>query len=197
MYDDNGLRCCRIHLSTDALRGEQLKRTIEFNQTLGNRFLIIAMDKQRMSSLAGIVELATILNEVAEVLKRVGMYTGYHAHGFDFETVEGRIAWDVLFTKTKPEVIMQMDIGNCLTGGGDPICTLKRFPGRARSIHLKDFGGPAGSIIGEGKVDWPTVLEVCGRLHMPDWYVLEQCNETGTGFDIARKSLQAVRAMGF
>ena len=41
MLDDNGLRCCGIHLHTDALRGDNLKRTVEFNQTLGNRFLIV------------------------------------------------------------------------------------------------------------------------------------------------------------
>ena len=65
LYDDHGLACCGIHLSTEALLGDNLKRTVEFNRLLGNRFLIVAMDKQRMVSREGIDELAGILNDVA------------------------------------------------------------------------------------------------------------------------------------
>ena len=53
MYDDNGLICCGLHMTTDALRGDNLARTIEFNRILGNRFLIVAWDQPRMSSVAG------------------------------------------------------------------------------------------------------------------------------------------------
>ena len=97
------------------------------------------------------MELAGILNDAAEKLAPEGMFTGYHAHGFDFAAVDGEIAWDILFATTPPEVIMQLDIGNCASGGGDPVATLRKFPGRARSVHLKDFGGPEGAVIGEGE----------------------------------------------
>src|SRR5438067_11498709 len=53
MLDDNGIRCCGIHLQTNALQGDNVQRTVELNQILGNRFLIIAMDKERMTSLTG------------------------------------------------------------------------------------------------------------------------------------------------
>jgi sugar phosphate isomerase/epimerase len=109
LYDDHGLTCCGLHLSTEALQDDNLARTIEFNQILGNRFLIIAMDKRRMESRQGVLELAGILNKAAEALSGEGMFAGYHAHGFDFATVDGEIAWDILFANTRPEVIMQMD----------------------------------------------------------------------------------------
>ncbi len=197
LYDDNGLTCCGIHLSTGALLGDNLQRTIEFNRTLGNRFLIVAMDKQRMSSRAGVVELAGILNEAAEKLQPEGMFTGYHAHGFDFETLDGEIAWDLLFSATRPEVIMQMDIGNCAGGGGDPIGTLRKFPNRARSVHLKDFGGPSEeSVIGEGKADWPEIFRLCETTQNTEWYVVEEGSRDGLGFDIPRRSREALRRMG-
>jgi sugar phosphate isomerase/epimerase len=197
MYDDNGLACCGLHLSTGALQGDNLARTIEFNRILGNRFLIVAMDKQRMSSRTGIMELAGILNDVTEKLKSEAMFTGYHAHGFDFETVDGEIAWDVLFANTRPEVIMQMDIGNCAGGGGDPIGTLHRFPHRARSVHLKDFGGPSPeSVIGEGKADWPEIFRLCETTQDTEWYVVEEGSSDGNGFDIPRRSREALRRMG-
>ncbi len=196
MFDDNGLACCGIHLATAALVGDNLARTIEFNQTLGNRFLIIAADKPRMSSIPGIAELAAILNDAAEKLQPLGMFSGYHAHGFDFALVEGQFAWDRLFSQTRPDVIMQMDIGNCAGGGGDPIATLRKFPGRARSVHLKDFGGPEGSVIGEGKADWRTIFALCETQHPTEWYVVEEGGKDGLGFDVSRRSFQALRRMG-
>ncbi len=196
MLDDNALTCCGIHLQTGALLGDNLARTIELNQALGNRFLIIAADKGRMSSVATIAELAGILNSVAETLAPLGMATGYHAHPFDFETVEGEVAWVRLFGQVRPEVIMQMDVGNCMRGGGDPIAMLRQFPGRARSVHLKDFGGPAGAVIGEGEADWPTIFELCETQHHTEWYVVEEGGEGGMGFDVSARSLAALRAMG-
>ena len=196
MYDDNGLKCCGFHLATGALLGDNLARTIELNQILGNRFLIVAADSARMSAAATILELAGILNDTAEKLARLGMFTGYHAHGFDFAEVEGQIAWDRLFSNTRPEVIMQMDIGNCASGGGDPIGTLRKFPGRARSVHLKDFGGPEGSVIGEGQADWPEIFRLCEETQGTEWYVVEEGGPEGLGFEVCGRSLEALRRMG-
>ena len=196
MYDDNGLTCCGIHLQTGALLDDNLARTIEFNKTLGNSFLIIAADSQRMASLDGIKELTDLLNGVAEKLKPEGMSTGYHAHPFDFEEVDGREAWDILFSQTVDEVIMQMDIGNCMGGDGDPVHYLRKFPGRARSVHLKDFGGPEGAVIGEGEADWDAIFPLCEETHKTEWYVVEEGGKDGLGFDVCQRSLEALRAMG-
>jgi sugar phosphate isomerase/epimerase len=195
MYDDNGLTCCGIHLAPVAL-SDNLDRTVEFNQILGCNFLIIAADGQRMKARDTILELADILNTTADKLAPLGMACGYHAHGFDFAQVDGEIAWDILFSNTKTEVIMQMDIGNCASGGGDPIATLRKFPGRARTVHLKDFGGPEDSVIGEGQADWKTIFELCETQQPVEWYVVEEGSRDGLGFAIPRRSLEALKAMG-
>ena len=196
MFDDNGLICCGIHLATSALLGDNLARTIELNQILGNHILIIASDQERMSAVDSIMELAGILNDVAGHLKPLGMSVGYHAHGFDFVRLGGQTAWEILFSNTNQDVVMQMDIGNCANGGGDPIAMLKKFPGRAKSVHLKDYGGASGSVIGEGKADWDTVFELCETLHHPRWYVVEEGGPNGLGFEVSKRSLEALRRMG-
>jgi sugar phosphate isomerase/epimerase len=196
LFDNNGMACCGMHLATGALLGDNLARTIEMNQILGNQFLIIAADKQRMSALDTIMELAGILNTAADKLKPLGMWTGYHAHPFDFVTFDGVTAWEILFSNTVDDVVMQMDIGNCLNGDGDPIAMLKKFPGRAKSLHLKDYGGGPGSVIGEGQVDWKEVFELCDTLHQPLWYVVEEGGQDGLGFEVSGRSLKALKAMG-
>jgi len=196
MLDDNHLACCGMHLSTDALLGDNLARTIDLNRELGNRFLIIAADKTRMSAVQTIAELAGILDDTAEKLQPHGMFTGYHAHGFDFQRFGGRTAWDILFSSTRRDVVMQLDIGNCAGGGGDPIGILEKFPGRARSVHLKDYGGPPDSVIGEGQADWDRIFSLCETTGGTEWYVVEEGSLEGTGFDIPRRSLAALRNMG-
>ena len=69
---------------------------------------------------------------------------------------------------------MQLDIGNCASGGGDPIAMLKKFPNRARSLHLKDYGGPPDSVIGEGKADWKTIFDLVETSQNTEWYVVEE-----------------------
>ncbi len=185
-----------MHIQTDALLADNFARAIELNQLLGNRFLIIASDKQRMSSESGIKELAGILTDAAGKLKPLSMFTGYHAHGFDFTRFGDRTAWDILFSSTPANVVMQMDIGNCANGGGDPIAILRKFPGRARSVHLKDYGGPPGSVIGEGKADWAEIFRLCDSIHKPEWYVVEEGGKDGFGLEVSRRSLESLRRMG-
>jgi sugar phosphate isomerase/epimerase len=196
MFDDNGLACCGMHLATDALLGDNLARTIELNQILGNKYLIIAADKGRMSALDTIAELAGILNDVAAKLKPLGMLTGYHAHPFDFVRFGDETAWEILFSSTGQDVVMQMDVGNCANGDGDPIAMLEKYPGRAKSVHLKDYGGPAGSVIGEGVADWDTIFRLCDTLHLPEWYVVEEGERGGLGYDVCTRSLEALKRMG-
>jgi sugar phosphate isomerase/epimerase len=196
MLDDAGLTCCGMHMRTEALVGDCLARTVELNRVLGNRFLVIASDKQRMSTSAGIRDLARILDGAARSVAGEGLFVGYHAHGFDFARVDGAIAWDTLFSSTRPEVIMQLDNGNCASGGGDPIATLRRFPGRVRSMHLKEHGAAPGESIGEGAMDWAETFRLCETTQSTEWYVVEEGSADGTGYDVPARAYEALRRMG-
>jgi sugar phosphate isomerase/epimerase len=196
ILDDAGLACCGMHVRTEALLGASLARTIELNRALGNRCVVVASDRERMATGAGIRDLARILDDAARSVAPHGMFVGYHAHGFDFARVDGAIAWDTLFSSTRPEVIMQLDNGNCASGGGDPIATLRRFPGRVRSMHLKEHGGAAGAVIGEGAMDWAETFRLCERTQNTEWYVVEEGSTDGAGFDVPRRAWEALRRMG-
>lgn len=195
MLDDTGLACCGMHLQTIALQGDNLSRSIELNRELGNRFLIIASDKDRTASETGVRELAGILTETAGKLAPLGMFTGYHAHSFDFTRFGDCTAWDLLFSITPAEVIMQLDIGNCASGGGDPVAILRKFPGRARSVHLKEYGGKPGSVLGQGKADWKDIFRLCEETQNTEWYVVEEGGADGMGFDVPGRSLASLRCM--
>jgi len=197
MLDQNGLKCCGTHLGLDALKGDALQGTVEFNQTLGNPFLIVSwMPHSYMESVQSIKDMAKVYTELAEKVKALDMRVGYHAHGGDFEKVDGKTAWDIFFENTGPEVVMQLDIGNCIGGGGDPIATLKKFPGRSVTVHLKEHGGPPEAVVGEGEVDWPTVFEICETTGGTEWYIVEHERSAGDPLENVKRCLENLRKLG-
>ncbi|MGC8834651.1 MAG: sugar phosphate isomerase/epimerase family protein, partial [Armatimonadota bacterium] len=86
MLDDNGLRVAGTHIGLDTLLGDEFEKTVEFNQILGNKFLIVpGLPPERTSSADAWKRTAEIFNEIAEKLKPLGMYTGYHNHAMEFK----------------------------------------------------------------------------------------------------------------
>ena len=196
LMDDNGLVCCGTHTGLNTVTGDALKGTIEFNKTLGNKYLIVpSMPRERMVSRQAWLETAKLFNELADKVKADGMLVGYHAHGGDFTKLEGETAWDIFFGATKPEVVMQLDLGNCIDGGGDPIAELKRFPGRATTIHLKEHGGGPTAVIGEGDMRWKEVFELC-EAGGTQWYIVEHERGGPDPVGDVKRCLEGLRKMG-
>lgn len=193
MLDDNGLVACGTHTPYESVLGDKLQETIEFNQTIGNKFLIVpwmtGKTKQEW------LDHAKLFNELADKVKAEKMFVGYHAHSHDFEKFDGVSAWDLFFGNTKSEVIMQLDTSNCCDGGADPVAVLKKYPGRAKSIHIKAHGAGPEAVIGEDKVDWKDVFAFCESEGGTQWYVVE--HETSQHpLDAVKRNFEALKKMG-
>ena len=180
------------------LQPAKLEMLSQFCDILGMKFAIVAsLPPEQMASTTTLLKMAATLNTAATTLKPAGVRIGCHPHKPDFQPVEGVIPWEIIFDHTEPEVVMQMDIGNALRCGVDPIRYLKKYPGRAKLVHLKEFSSqkpPAA--IGDGEVDWVQVFEVCEELHQPEWYILEQEEKEYDTWESAEKSLKYLRNLG-
>ncbi len=191
ILDGNGLKCCGMHVKLEALAGDKLKRTIENNQILGNIYINLVMAPDLMKSEAGIGELAALLNKTSTECQAQNMVAGYHCHAFDFAKIDGRFAWEMLFRQLKPEVNMQLDVGNCLSGGGDPIAMLKEFPGRSWTVHIKEYQ--------EKTFDsdfYKEVFRLCETTCATKWYIVEMGGDDGNGFDVPRLALAKLHHLG-
>lgn len=196
LLDENRLKCCGTHTGLDSLLGDALPATIEYNKTLGNRYLVVpSLPKARMASIEALRETGQLLTSIAEKTKSHGMRVGYHAHAADFKKIDGQVPWEVLFDAAGPEVVMQLDVGNCIAGGGDPIATLKKYPGRSATIHLKEHGGQLGAVIGEGEVKWKEVFDACESVGGTEWYIVEQEKYATTPLESVKQCLRNVRKM--
>jgi sugar phosphate isomerase/epimerase len=193
MLDDNGLVCCGTHTALDTIKPENLDATIEFNKTIGNKNLIVPyMDPKTKE---GWLEMVQLFNTQAVKAKKAGMRIGYHAHAHDFQKIDGTSCWDLFFGGTRKDVVMQLDTSNCMDGGADPVEVLRKYKKRAVTIHIKEWGGSKDAVIGEGKVNFPAVFDLCEHNGVTKWYVVED-EQAGNGLDRARRNFEALRKMG-
>jgi len=193
LLDDSGLKCCGTHTALNTLTGDNLKKTIELHKILGNTFLICPNISAH--SAEAWKKVAAQFNDIADRAKEDGMFVGYHSHASDFEKFDGKTAWEIFFDNTKKEVIHQLDVGNTLDGGGDPLTLIRKYPGRTRTTHLKEHGGGRDTPIGEGKVDFKALFEAYESVGGVEWYVVE--HETSRDpMKVAKQCLDNLHAMG-
>lgn len=198
MLDDNGLKCAGTHIPIDTLLGDQLEATVEFNRTLGNTYLIVpGLAESYRSSRDQWLKTAEIFNEIAARLEPHGMRTGYHNHTVEFQPMDGELPWDTFFGATREEVIMQFDTGNALHGGAQATPFLARYPGRATTVHLKEYSSTnPKAVIGEGDVPWEEIFHLCETQGGTEWYIVEQESYAYPPMECVELCLKKLRDMG-
>lgn len=204
MLDDVGLEVAGSHVGISTLLGDELRETVEFNAALGNEFLIVpGLPEEYRDSKAAWLETAGIVNEVSERVRPHGMRVGYHNHAVEFQPMEGEVPWDVFFSAADEDVVMQLDTGNALYGGGDPVSILERYPGRAATVHLKPYSTEAGPhaeegfrpLIGEDDVPWDEVFHLCETVGGTEWYIVEYESDAYPPLEAVARCLDAIRDM--
>ena len=197
MLDDNGLVCCGTHTGLDTLLGDNLARTIEFNQTLGNKYLVApGLPGKYRSSHQAWLDTAKLFNELAEKVKPHGMLVGYHNHSVEFTAMDGELPWDTFYGNTKKGVIMQLDVGNAIHGGVDPLPYLYRYPGRAITVHVKEYSKTnKKALIGEGDVSWKAFFALCRAVGGTEWYIVEQESYAYPPLECVERCLKNLRKM--
>jgi len=194
MLDDIGLKCAGTHTGLDQFRNN-FDGTVEIHKTLGTPFMIVPGGLNRYyENVDTIKGIADEFNKFAERAKAQDVSIGYHAHGYDAAKVDGVEAWERFFGATMPEVVAQMDVGNYLGGGGDPYRQIEIFPGRSKTIHIKEHGRE-NPIVGSGEVNWNRVFELSETVGGVEWYVVED-EVTPDSLERIEKCIVALREMG-
>ncbi len=198
MLDDNGLKCCGTHLSLDALMGDNLARTIEFNKILGNKLLIVpGLPPKRVATHEAWVETAGIFSELSGKVKRDGMRVGYHNHQTEFKALGGEQPFDTFFGHTPKDVVMQLDVGTALEAGMDPVALIRKYPGRTASIHVKEYSKTnPKAYVGEGDARWPDIFSLLEKQKATEWYIVEYEIEGMPAMESVLRCLQNLRKMG-
>ena len=139
---------------------------------------VLAMNTPSTATKAEWEAVADIFNGIQANLP-AGMHTYYHSHPPDFNTINGVATWEIFFSRTVKDVYMQLDLGHVGTAGRDQVELMKKYPGRANTVHVKPANGGGGKLVGDptdgNLAKWPAIFAACEDKAVggTEWYILE------------------------
>ncbi len=180
VLDETGLKAEGTHTPWTAFDDENFDATVALHKTLDCQFAIIPwIPEENRKTSEACKATAVRLTEIADKLRPLGLRTGFHAHAGDMEMLDnGKCAWDIFAENTPEDFILQYDTANGVAGGADPVKPISDWPGRNASLHLKEWHGGHGAVIGEGDVPWQRVFEAAENGGGVEWYVVEHETES-------------------
>jgi len=170
------LRPCGFHHRLSELQGDKLAASVEFNQAIGNRNLIIRSLAPPVYTSADLLkQTADAVNEIAAKLKPLGLRVGYHNHTTDFNRIDGEYWWNRFADQTDKSVVLQFDTGNAAEAEGvTPQSLIQRNAGRTISMHVKPFSKKdPNAYLGADELDWPAIMTAAETTGGIEWYIIE------------------------
>jgi sugar phosphate isomerase/epimerase len=196
--DANKLKACGFHHSLSELQGDKLTATIEFNQAVGNRNLIIrSLPADTYKSADLLKKTADAVNEIAAKVKPHKMRVGYHNHTTDFNRIDGEYWWNRFADQTSKDVILQLDTGNASEMEGVRVIDLiKRNSGRTISMHVKPSSKKnPDAYLGADELDWPAIMTASETVGGIEWYIIEYEREGVPPMESLKANLESFKKL--
>lgn len=172
LQDDAGLFCTGSHSGRDQIEDpEKLKKAIEFHQKLGAKFIICP--GMHNDGIDGWKKAGENFARAAVEAGKAGILVGYHAHQPDFNIIDEKnnlSSWEIFADASGDQVVLQIDLGHCVNKGADPYRLIEKYPGRSKTVHMKESDG---LIMGEGRVDWKRAFELLETVGGVETYTIE------------------------
>ncbi len=199
---DTGLEIAGWHVPLDRMKEGELEKTLDFQSEIGNRSLVIPwLPMEMRDGIDTWKRTAEFFSRLHEKVSARGMTLGYHNHDFEFQPLDetGLCGWDIFAENTPSGIVLQLDNGNAMAGGADPVKVLKTHSGRGRTLHLKPYSHAAGydCVVGQDELPWRDFLDEAGRQGVTEWYIAEyESAAMGTDLEGLKIMREALREYG-
>jgi len=198
---NEGLRAPSCHMSPGTIF-VGWERSLEKAKILGHQYLFVPdFDDWTKQTLDDWREWADRFNAAGAVARKAGIWLGFHNEAYHQKPIDGQIPLDVFINRLDPSVTrLQLDVGNMLIGGGDPMLYLQKYPDRFWSFHLKDAVADRSrdTRIGTGIFDFKKFLAAVPSLEQKPAYVeQETANDPVADLADARANFDYLHGLDF
>jgi len=200
--DREGLRAPSGHIAPEVIvDSEAWNRTIDAAKEVGHEFLIVpSLPSETQKSIDAWRRWADRFNVAGQTARSRGVWLAFHNEPDHMKPIgtPAQIPYDVFVSSLDPTAVrLQLDVGNMLVGGGDPMAYLARYRDRYVSFHLKDVVADRSkdTELGTGIFDFTKFLAAVHGVAGKPCFVEQESpvDEIAS----ARKNFAFVRALSF
>jgi len=193
-----GLRAPSAHVSCAVIL-VGWERSLETAKLLGHEYLIVpSFTPDTARTLDDWREWADRFNAAGAIARRAGVWLAFHNEPDHMTPIDGAVPYDVFVGRLQPSLVrLQLDVGNMVMGGGDPMRYLEKYRDLYWSFHLKDVVADRSSDVelGRGVVDFKRLLAAAPAINDKPCYVEQE----GAADELAaaRSNFQYLRRLDF
>ncbi len=188
--DELGLVAVGGHIGLGDFEGENLEKTIEFQNTLGVK--AIGVGGAPHDTMLECANTGAVLGKAQEyAVEKYGMKVYYHNHCEEFVPMEkGILPIDVIGGCCSLEV----DTYWSFHAGIDNYKFITENKDNIILLHIKDGIDGKPKALGEGNCDIPAVIKAAKEIGM-EWVVVENDDPVPTGFEDIARSLKYLKSI--
>ncbi len=201
LLDLNGLTSPSVHTAIEILERD-FDAQARAATTIGHETLIVpSLDTRTLTDAASWKAIAARFDALGRKAHGAGLRFGFHNHAVEPRPLaDGTVPFDVLLRETDPGLVdYQMDIYWMVKSGGDPLAYFAKYPGRFRSVHVKDAtAAPALEMtdVGSGAIAWKGIFAQRARAGIRHCFV-EHDNPSPDPFASITASYRYLSALTF
>ena len=159
--DREGLKAPSAHLAPETILTDWDK-SLETAKLLGHEYLIVPnLTSDTARSIDRWRYWADQFNTAGAVARKAGIWLAFHNEPSHMQPLDGVVPYDVFVDRTDAAVVrQQLDVGNMVMGGGDPMRYLAKYRDRYWTFHVKDVVADrtTDTELGKGVVDIKRLL---------------------------------------
>lgn len=173
----NHLRAPSAHIAPEILLHDW-EKSVAAARYLGHQYLIVpSLPAETDHSLDAWRTWADRFNTAGATARTGGIWLAFHNEPGHMKPIDGTVPYDLFVGLLDPaSVRLQLDVGNMLMGGGDPMAYLQRYRARYWSFHLKDVVADRShdTELGQGVFDLGRFLAAVPDLARKPCYVEQE-----------------------
>jgi sugar phosphate isomerase/epimerase len=175
--DKEGLKAPSAHINAEIITTNWAK-SLDDAKLLGHEYLIApGLTAEARTSLDAWRRWADRFNAAGAEARKAGIWLAFHNEPTHQKPIDGQVPYDVFIARLDPAVVrLQLDVGNMVMGGGDPMAYLAKHRDRYWSFHIKDVVADRSSdtVLGTGIVNLKALLAAVPGIDRKPCYVEQE-----------------------
>jgi sugar phosphate isomerase/epimerase len=175
--DQVGLRAPSAHIAPETIL-KDWDKSLETAKLLGHDYLIVpSFSTEASNTLDKWRHWADQFNSAGAVARKSNIWLAFHNEAEHMKPIDGVTPYDLFIDRTDPAAVrLQLDTGNMVMGGGDPLRYLEKYRARYWSFHIKDIVADRSkdTELGKGTVDIRRILAAVPDVQRKPVYIEQE-----------------------